>query len=419
MKPKRLQALRSAWALLPRNPWLRVGIIVLPLLILAILLGPVFQLSEVVIATIQTVLSPLLASPSGRLLLLNVVLFLVLGFALFILRVKVRALRSGLVLRRHFDGISFLLEEDRDKAKALLTKVATTRAPLPSEFPIIREDAKLKLVRLALEGDEVEGAMRWLLRIREAELPAEMLRSLYQLRAETHARQGQVLALTRETDLREALERFPDDLVLLRHLRTLVRARGDLDEVATIQERVFEAAFAKVRDKERQVFVTDLVAAGRAALARGDLDRARQLARRAQELDADAAPPGILSGEVYLAHQDARAAIREWGKIASPAGLERIGRLLDERPGLVEPRVLLEDCPVDGALLLVAREYARAGEARRAERATRLVAERVGLTARTAPVIAEVLERVGRPEEASRIYKEAVRRLLAPGEEKG
>ena len=83
--------------------------------------------------------------------------------------------------------------------------------------------------------------------------------------------------------------------------------------------------------------------------------------------------------------------VRVYGATRSPSGLDRIAELLTEHPAAIEPRELLANCPMQGALLLVARELARAGEHDRAQRAARVAAEALGPTPTVCAVLAEVL----------------------------
>jgi tetratricopeptide (TPR) repeat protein len=404
-------------AILPKSPWLRLLLIALPVLLLLAMLEPVLSLFEKLADLIGRMFLPLLETPGGRLLLLNIVL-VVAGLVLFLLlRSRLRALRSGLVLRRHMDGIGYLLDDDVGRARERFRRVARARAQPPSEFPPIAQDAKLKLARLALGEGDINTAMSWLARIKDTDLPKELKRSLAQLRAEAFIAQGEILPETIERDLRAALEKFPDDGRLLAMLRDLADARSDLDEVVRIQEQVHKHAPPRTKTREAQRLVDDLLRAGERALERGELEQARSNARRAQKVVPESPLPGCLLGRVHVERDDPRAAIREWGKTRSAKGLELTAWLLDRSPGAVTPRELLEACPIEGAVLLVAREYARQGDVRRAERAARTAANALGLTPSTAAILAEVLELCGRREDAEQVCREAVRRLLAPAPE--
>lgn len=103
------------------------------------------------------------------------------------------------------------------------------------------------------------------------------------------------------------------------------------------------------------------------------------------------------------------------GATCSPAGLDRLAELLHAHPGAVEPRELLQFCPLEGTLLLVARELARQGNVAAAERAARRAAEALGPTPTVCAVLAEVLGLLGQEERARlRPREQAIARLLAP-----
>jgi hypothetical protein len=122
----------------------------------------------------------------------------------------------------------------------------------------------------------------------------------------------------------------------------------------------------------------------------------------------------LLLGDIHRQAGDLRAALKAYGASRSASGLDRLAELLQGHPGLVEPRELLELCPLQGSLLLVAREFARQGDRERAERAARLAAEALGPTPTVCAVLAEVLSMLGKDAEARLLREQAVARLLQP-----
>ena len=102
------------------------------------------------------------------------------------------------------------------------------------------------------------------------------------------------------------------------------------------------------------------------------------------------------------------------GGAGGAAGLDLIAQLLDERPGVLTARELLDCSPNEGTLLLVAREYSRLGEHRKALRAARRAAQALGPTASVTSVWGEVRDRSGRGEEAEQLRDAALHGLLAP-----
>lgn len=400
-------------ALLPRNPWLRLVVFAIPLLIILAFLEPVLGVLGRGFDLLIRIFEPLLDNPVGRLVLLNVMLLISVSVLWIVLRSKIRGLRSGLVLRNHLEAVNALVAS-RPRTREQFRRVARSRAMPPSEYPEAAEDAKLKLARIALERGDCSEALAWLARVREKTLPKQLLRSLAQLRAEAYLAQGEVLPESLEQDLRKWLDKFSDDTALLAQLRRVVRDRGDLDEAVVLQEKVLRNVAPRHADVERQRLVDDLIAAANRALEGDQLTRARKLARRARSVHGEHPAVAELLGQLKLAERDVRGAVREWGASNSPEGLRRLAELLDRNPGCIPPRELLELAPAEGTLLLVAREYARAGDHRKAMRAARRAARALGPTPTVTTVLAEVLQLCGKQGEAEQITQDALLRLVSP-----
>lgn len=401
--------------LIPKNPWLRLLLLLLVVALVAAFVEPLLSLLGKGLDLIARIFTPLLADPVGRLVLLNLILFVVLLVTLRMLRARWTRLRSGLLLRRHLRGIHALLREDRANARELLLGVAKQAARAPAECPWLGQDAALKVARLALAEGDPDLALGQLARVRTKGLPKELLRSHAQLRAEASLAQGEILPEAVEAELRAALEQNRDDRRTLALLARVHRERGEHAAAAELQARIVALTPEVSAGREREVLVADWVAAGQQALATGDVEGARGFARRARKADRDATAPGLLLGDVHAAAGEARNAIREWGATRSPDGFARIVELLDRQPGLLSARELAEASPMEGTLLLVAREYARAGDHAHAMRAATLAARKLGPTPTVTRLLAEVLELCGRDAEARELREEAVLRLLGEG----
>jgi tetratricopeptide (TPR) repeat protein len=395
---------------IPKNPWLRIALILIPILLLAAFLEPVVKLLARGADLVLEMFTPLLDNPLGRLVLLNVAVIAGLVAGAYFLRGRLRALRSGMLLRNHLEAVAALVT-DPARGRHLLRKVASSKARPPAEYPPAKEDAKIKLARLLASEGDFDGAIAWLTRVREKSLPRELRRSLLQLRVEAAVGQGEVLAESVEREIQEGLRRFPDDQKLLRLMRTVLVTRGALEDVVQVQEKIAAGAPPRRRDEERARLCEDLLAAGEAALLRQDLKQALRFARKANAI-MPSARAGCLLGKVHLAEGDLKAAIKEWGVTRSPESLELMAEVLDRHPGVLSPRELLECSPTEGTLLLVAREYARQGEHERALRAARRVARSLGPLPAVTAVLGDVLRLCGQHEEAARIQDEALLRLL-------
>ncbi len=400
-------------ALLPKNPWVRVLFWALPIVALLALFSPALDAVLRLVELGGRLLEPLLATTLGRVLLLLVAFAVAGSLAVWLLRGRVRELRAEAVLGRHLQAVAALVGNDPKKSRDLFRRVVRYRGHAPARYPHVVADANLKLARLALDGGRVADALGHLSRVVEPGLPDELLRSLLQLRIRAWRRQGEILPGALRGEVERAVAKFRTDHVLLGEWRDVVQLDGDAAAYAAAQQQVHEHAPPAAAARERQRWIDALVDAGARALADDDLDAARRIARKLQQADPDGPGAGLLLGDVHAAAGEVRHAVRAWGATRSPRGLDRIAELLARRPGAIEPRELLECCPMQGTLLLVARELARTGESARAERAARLAAEALGPTATVCAVLAEVLELLGQDGKARLLREQTVARLLA------
>ncbi len=409
---------RGMWApvraLLPKNPWLRAALVALPVLLLLALFGPAVDVLLKLLDLGMRVLDPLLQTTLGRIALLLVVFTLGGLAAVWLLQGRVRDMRGEAVLGRHLLATARLVGHDHRRSRDAFAKIARYRGPLPQRYPFVVQDAAIKLARLALDQDRVDEGLGWLARVVEPGLPDELLRSLLQLRVRAMRRQGEVLPQTLEQEIASAVERFPDDYGLLRDLRDLHAARGRQADVVAAQERIVKVAPGVSAAAERQRLLVELQRQGAALLDAGDESGVRRIVRRLQQVDRDGPTGHLLLGDLLLRGGDPRGAIKAYGQAQSPTALERIATALDRHPGLFEPRELLEACPLQGTLLLVARELARQGESARAERAARMAAEALGPTPTVCALLSEVLALLGQEDKARLLRQEAITRLLSP-----
>lgn len=409
---------RGLWApvraLLPKNPWLRVLVCALPFVLVLALFGPALDVLLKLFDLGLRVLEPLLQTTLGRILLLLIVFCLGGVLSVWLLKNRVRSMRAEAVLGRHLQATAALVGLDLKKSRERFRNIARYRGPLPDRYPHVVQDTNIKLARLCLDNGRVDEALGWLTRVVEPGLPDELLRSLLQMRVKALRLQGEVLPDALRAEVEKAVERFPDDYPLLCELRDLLASRGDRPALLAVQERICKRSPPAAEARDRQRWIDELVAAGRALLRDGDVDGCRKLAKKLAHVDKVGPTAGLLLGDVHRHNGELRAAIRAYGATRSPEGLDRIAELLTEHPGAVEPRELLESCPLQGTLLLVARQLARQGDTGRAERAARVAAESLGPTATVCAVLAEVLELLGKEEKARLLREQAVARLLAP-----
>ncbi|MGC6486723.1 MAG: hypothetical protein ACON4Z_03700 [Planctomycetota bacterium] len=403
-------------ALLPKNPWVRALLYVLPVVLLLALFGPALDVVLKVFDLGLRVLEPLLQTTVGRVVLILGLAAVIATLGFLLLRKRVRDWRAHAALGRHLGAIADLVGADRRSSREQLRRVARYRGPVPDDYPHLVQDARIKLARLALADDDVDASLGWLTRVVEPGLPSELHRSLLQLRLEALRRQGAVLPATLRREAVEASKRFPGDPAILAVLRDLSLDERDPDAALEWQAKLFERSAPSRHPQEQQRLLELLIDAGDRALQAADHDRARKLAKRIQKLAPDGDAGVLLQGDIHRALGEHRRAVKLYGSARSPKGLDRIAELLSEHPGAVEPRELLASCPTQGALLLVARELARAGDTARAARAAKLAGERLGATPTVCAVLAEVLELLGERGNAQQLRERTARLLLTrPG----
>ncbi|MFK7739253.1 MAG: tetratricopeptide repeat protein [Planctomycetota bacterium] len=400
-------------ALLPKNPWLRVLVYALPIVLLLALFGPALEVLLKVVDLFVRVLEPILQTTVGRIIVLLVVLSVLGLLAFWLLKNRVRTMRAEATLGRHLQATAALVGLDRDRSRELFRKVTRYRGSAPQRYPHVVADANLKLARLCLEDSQIDEALGHLQRCVETGLPKELQRSLLQLRLQALQRQGQVLPATLQREAEEAAKRFGDDVFVLSLLRDLAEREDRHEEALEWQAKVARHAQPSRRVAESQRYHEMLLGAGRRALENDDPDGAKKLAKRLQKADPEGTAAALLLGDVHRKNKELHKAVREYGSTRSPTGLDRIAELLTEHPGSIEPRDLLANCPMQGALLLVARELARAGEHERAERAARVAADSLGPTPTVCAVLAEVLDLLGEGQKAQLLREQTVVRLLA------
>lgn len=398
--------------LLPKNPWLRLLVYALPVVLVLALFGPALDVVLKIVDLFVRVLEPMLQTTIGRILLLLATFTLGGLFTVWLLKGRVRDVRAEAQLGRHLQAVAALVGAQPRASRERFRKVARYRGPQPTRYPFVVQDANLKLARLALEQDRVDEALGWLMRVVEPGLPKELQRSLLQLRVRALRRQGEVLPATLLQEVRAAVEAFPNDCALLGELRDLLARDGEPQELVAIQERLARHAPPAAAAAEHQRLLDELGRCGRTLLAQGDVDGCRRIVKKLAQHDRDGAGSGLLLGDLHRTAGDLRAAIKAYGGTRSPEGLDRIAEVLGEHPGCAEPRELLDWCPLQGTLLLVAREFARQGDTVRAERAARRAAEALGPTSTVCAVLAEVLELLGKDEKSRLLREQTVARLL-------
>src|SRR5690606_31061242 len=317
-------------------------------------------------SALSTILAPLLRDPAGRLVAVCLALAIAAVLAVHLLRDRFRALRSGLLLRHHLEAMAHWLHGDARRARGLWRAVARSRAPLPAESRHVREHACLALARLALEAGDPGEATACVLRVHADALPDELRRLHAQLRARALVAMPESLPESTRRELELLVQRWPDDLVLLRLLRDRLAADGEHQHAAEVQERIWRAAEPAAAAQERDRLAQAWLAAAADRLAHDALDEAEAALAKAAGVDPQAAAASPLGGELRHRRGDLRGALRAWARVPGGAGIARAAAALDDCPEPPTPREILECTGTEGGLLLAARAFARAGDRRRA-----------------------------------------------------
>lgn len=404
----RAAAIAPLRLLMPRHPGWRLALFVLLGLLLLSLLAPGVNLLLRLAELLVRMSEPLLATTIGRVALTGLLLALALCAGWGLARGRIRRYFDDAAVGRHLAAVADLAVEESDRARVELRRVAKRRSA-PTRCPWIAADASLKLARDALARDHVEEALGWLERVPEAGLPVELVRSHWQLRAVAWRRQGAALPTQLQVDVDKALARFPGDATLAEEALALAVRAGDPIAIGAAHDRCVHNANPGARNQAIARRLAWLQSCATEQLARGDLAAVRRIAKELGEGDPSGVGRDLLLGDAHAAAGEAEKALAKWGATRSWEAIERAAALLDRQPDAVEPSKLLALLPMQGALLLVARQLARRGDAPAAERAARQAALALGPTPTTLRMLADVAAALGRTEEAARLLAGQVR----------
>ncbi|HIE71099.1 MAG TPA: hypothetical protein EYP98_13505, partial [Planctomycetes bacterium] len=111
-------------AILPKNPWLRVLVYALPIVLVLALFGPALDVVLRLVDLVIRVIEPLLQTTIGRILLMLVVVTITALLLFWLLRRRVREMRAEATLGRHLQATAALVGLDRRKSRDLFRRVA-------------------------------------------------------------------------------------------------------------------------------------------------------------------------------------------------------------------------------------------------------------------------------------------------------
>ena len=358
--------------LLPRTRrarvWLLVGLAVLTLA----LLGPVFTLLGQGFDVIAWLAGPVLGSAVGRLAFLNVALLVTLLILRPRLRAHLAARRRDELCARHRSALELRCRGAAGAETALLRVLRhAPRESIGPPFLVAQAGLALASCRLARGDRRSATALLDALDLRTA--PLEIVRSAAQLEA-------MLATVDDPARLDRALARFPHDASILREARRLALERGGPAAAAALQLRVVEAALPCERVAERARLAELFAAAGMLALAQpdGGLAAAEALLEQAERADRDAPATALLAGDLAARRQATGQALRDWARAATTEAWQRIIATLDGLPEALGSAELVDALRREAALVIVARDALRRGDAARAHRAVRVLLRRTG-----------------------------------------
>ncbi len=405
--------------LLKKHPWVLALLLLLPLAFL----GPVATLLAKFLDGLGALLKPLVESPLGRFLLLNATLLLLVWIAWRLLKNRVTRLVGTYVLGRYMEGLSFLLKGERKQAvkrfkSALRWCAFIDPARAVPELPHVKGEISLRLAYLALEDKRSNEALRSLLRIRPADFPKPFRSTYRELLARAYATHPTLGRDAVDQKIEEILEEDPGDPAVLRLLRERKEEQGEWVRAAQAQEKVAALQKGEDQERERRKLAVLWLQAAKEAQAGGDLDLAWEYGTKARKAWPGLEQVQVFLGDLLLEKGKQEKALRLWAEAPGLPSLERVERLVsegrvgEEGGGRLSPRELARTFPQAGVLVVLARYWAGKGELRKAHRALLRLEELGERSPRILTLHAAVLEQMGEKEEASRVCREALSRLL-------
>lgn len=372
-----VEADRTVWARVLRSVWPKSAIgralwVSVPVAVLVVILAPVAALASAVMGIAQGVVTPVFASPGGRLLALNLLVVAAVLVASRGLRRRWVAVRSGVRLRQLVDALEAIAEGREADARVMLSRARKSNAAWPGTLPGADAHLACALARLELGRGEPGAALRVLDGISIASVPADLRLVIHHLECAALRALDEVLPAERSRRIDAALVEFPDDPELLRARRAIEHETRDSDAAADTQRRIVELVGPADRAEELARLAADLELSAGRALRDGRLDAARKAAEECARLGPEDPDALLLLGDALAATGHLTGALEAWARVADERALVRAFQELGSRPDAVRSEDLLRVFPLDGALLLVAHLEESQGRAGRASRARRI-----------------------------------------------
>jgi hypothetical protein len=363
---------RIIGALWPRSALGRAAWVLVPLLGVFLLLAPVAAFLGAALGLVQSLVAPVLASPGGRLLVLNLVVLLAGLLAVRGAGRRFQALRGGLRLRRLVAGIERSAEGSEGEAEILLNRAARSSAPWPATLPLAEVHLVCASARLALRRGDPGLASQLLDGLSVEPLPPELRLVVHHLRIAAIEGLDEVLPGERLRRIQAALTEFPADLGLLRARRAAEHELLDAEAAVATQRCVVAAAPPIERAVEEARLADDLQLCAQQALRRDRVGVALLCAEECVRLRPDDPDAALLHGDALAVTGDVRGALEAWARVDDERSIRRALAAIAQGSSPLRSEDVLRAFPRDGALLLVALLEDSAGRSGRAERARRL-----------------------------------------------
>ncbi|GEM_PF-3319383 len=353
-----------------RHPWIRRLLFLLPLLAVLALLGPVFGALDNFLALLGRILSPLIDTGPGRIVL---AVLLLAGILLVVWRFArgrlLEALRSH-GLRRLLDGIEKGLLGEGDHGAGDFRKVLRLARWVDlsegeaSAHGDLALTARLGLARLEFDLGRLDRAAASLARIPKNRLQGRQRWAHAELQSAIASASKDALPGARLALLREAHEAWPGHPRIAMRLAGLLQELGKsaeavsvLEETAKAKKRVGGAGDLEILEDELARLHVRLA---REAIASGETKLALDHCRASLRVKASD-EARLLQADLQLALGELEEAVRILSDLPLPETMERIAALLEDPDRPVDERDLLLAIPRRDMLFLLARRWLSRG----------------------------------------------------------
>jgi tetratricopeptide (TPR) repeat protein len=391
----------------------RKGLVYLALAVVVIfIVRPVLTILAEFLKFLRPLVQILFDNPVGRLVFYNLLAIVLLYWVWR--KARAGILRAfGLRAMRHFlDGMHRMILGKWNAAMPCFEKVYRISRwirleDVVPEHPDIAVDAQLKIAACLLETGRPNEAKAWLLRIRPSEIVTPHVRRAWaELRALSYESSDELETETVLNELEKTREGDRRNRRVLAALRDRLEATGDLERTRTVARELVTASSGTDRESaERDLALIEFRLAHK-ALGAGDAKGLKR-ALKAQPGDVRSA---LLLGDLAVENDDVRGALKAWSRAVSLPVFDRIAALLEQGKlsGDKERKLLLDQFPYAGTLLVLAEYYRKRGEYRKARSALEKVAETTGENFTLLHLYASCLSGEGDSDRAAELYRRAL-----------